>query len=122
MHASPFAQPGAATHGTQSYICLDPNLGSDAAGPLRQMLLGVLPAGNSLATPPAVVRIDGSRVENLGAGVLQILLAISVELAACGSRLVIDRPSVRLREWTRLTGAPLSLEVDVVRPVDIEEL
>lgn len=121
MNASPSAQPIAAPHRAQSYICLDPNLGSDSSGPLRQTLLDVLPDGNSFPMPPDIVRLDGSLVENLGAGVLQILLSASVELEALGSRLVVEKPSVRLCEWIRLTGAPLSVQVDSVRPGQTEE-
>ena len=109
MNASPSAQPGAAPPQAQPYICLDPNLGSDASVPLRQAVLDVLPAGHSFPRPPDIVRVDGSLVENLGA-----------ELEALGSRLVVERPSARLREWIRLTGAALPVQA-VSGPGEIEE-
>ena len=123
MNASPSAQPGAASPpGAQSYIYLDPNLGSDSSGPLRQTLLDILRSNaNSFPLPPELVRLDGSLVENLGAGVLQILLSASADLEGSGGRLVVEKPSVRLREWIRLTGAPLSMQGDSVEPSEIEE-
>ena len=123
MNASPSAQPGAASPpGGRSHICLDPNLGSDSSGPLRQTLLDILRLNaTSFPLPPELVRLDGSLVENLGAGVLQILLSASAGLEASGSRLVVENPSVRLREWIRLTGAPLSMQSDSVEPSDSEE-
>lgn len=92
------AAPTLPTVSSQSPLLLDPNLGQSGAAALRAALV------EATATAEPAVRLDGQRVEQLGTGSLQVLLAASAALERQGRKLVIEQPSARLCDWARLAG------------------